>query len=290
MPRRALRRRRRARLGAVHGQGRVQGADGAARASPRSTTGRVRERRVRGASAEAALERSGGARAAGVRQAGAARLLGRDRAGRRAPTSSRRALETAFEHDPLAIVEAAATGLRGRVLGARQRRADRLAARARSCSPPARAGWYDYEAKYTPGGMELIVPARGSPTPSRERVRELAVDDVRQSRLLRASRGSTSSSTASRCSSTSSTRCPGSRRRACSGRCSRRAGSRTRSCSTGSWSSRSSATRRSAAPALRARQAQRYSRPPDARRYLYSAISSIASWSLSARGSVIHTR
>lgn len=34
--------------------------------------------------------------------------------------------------------------------------------------------WYDYEAKYTPGGMELIVPARISPT-ARAKVRELAL-------------------------------------------------------------------------------------------------------------------
>jgi D-alanine-D-alanine ligase len=35
-------------------------------------------------------------------------------------------------------------------------------------------GWYDYEAKYTPGGMQLIVPARIS-SQARDRVRELAV-------------------------------------------------------------------------------------------------------------------
>jgi D-alanine-D-alanine ligase len=35
-------------------------------------------------------------------------------------------------------------------------------------------GWYDYEAKYTPGGMQLIVPARISEA-ARARVRELAV-------------------------------------------------------------------------------------------------------------------
>ena len=35
-------------------------------------------------------------------------------------------------------------------------------------------GWYDYEAKYTPGGMQLVVPARVPPV--RERVRELAVE------------------------------------------------------------------------------------------------------------------
>ena len=36
------------------------------------------------------------------------------------------------------------------------------------------SGWYDYEAKYTPGGMQLIVPAR-VPDRVRERIRELAV-------------------------------------------------------------------------------------------------------------------
>src|SRR5205814_1451665 len=42
------------------------------------------------------------------------------------------------------------------------------------------SGWYDYEAKYTPGGMELIVPAR-VPDHVRQRVRELAVRTVTQS-------------------------------------------------------------------------------------------------------------
>jgi D-alanine-D-alanine ligase len=36
------------------------------------------------------------------------------------------------------------------------------------------ADWYDYEAKYEPGGMDLQVPAR-VPDRVRERVRELAV-------------------------------------------------------------------------------------------------------------------
>ena len=71
------------------------------------------------------------------------------------------------------------------------------------------SGWYDYEAKYTPGGMELIVPARISDA-VRERVRELAVEAFVASGCA-ASRASTSSSTASRCSSTSSTRFRGSR-------------------------------------------------------------------------------
>jgi D-alanine-D-alanine ligase len=37
----------------------------------------------------------------------------------------------------------------------------------------AHADWYDYEAKYTEGGMELLVPARVDPD-VRTRVRELA--------------------------------------------------------------------------------------------------------------------
>jgi D-alanine-D-alanine ligase len=83
------------------------------------------------------------------------------------------ALRSAFEHDELAIVEAAAGGLEVEcsVLGngnpvASQPGEILLAA--------GESGWYDYEAKYTPGGMELIVPAR-LPEPVRERVRELAV-------------------------------------------------------------------------------------------------------------------
>jgi len=36
-------------------------------------------------------------------------------------------------------------------------------------------GWYDYEAKYAPGGMRLVVPARISAA-ARERVRTLAVE------------------------------------------------------------------------------------------------------------------
>jgi D-alanine-D-alanine ligase len=87
------------------------------------------------------------------------------------------ALEAAFEHDPLAIVEAAATGLEAEcsVLGNHDPVASQpgeiVLARGES-------GWYDYEAKYTPGGMQLIVPAR---VPGRviERIRELALTTFR---------------------------------------------------------------------------------------------------------------
>ena len=36
------------------------------------------------------------------------------------------------------------------------------------------SGWYDYDAKYTPGGMQLIVPAR-VPDHVRGRIREIAI-------------------------------------------------------------------------------------------------------------------
>lgn len=81
------------------------------------------------------------------------------------------AVRVAREHDPRVIVEAHSSGLEIEisVLGS---------------DPPEVAeageivltgeGWYDYEAKYTPGGMELQVPARISET-ARDRVREVAV-------------------------------------------------------------------------------------------------------------------
>jgi D-alanine-D-alanine ligase len=81
------------------------------------------------------------------------------------------ALEAAFGHDPNVIVEAMAHGLEVEcsVLGNREPEA----------SQPGQivieSDWYDYEAKYEPGGMELRVPP-DLPEPVRERVRELAVD------------------------------------------------------------------------------------------------------------------
>jgi D-alanine-D-alanine ligase len=83
------------------------------------------------------------------------------------------ALEKAFRHDPRVIVEASATGLEVEcsVLGP---------ATAPEASGPGeiviRTGsdWYDYEAKYSEGGMELRVPPQ-IPDASIERVRALAV-------------------------------------------------------------------------------------------------------------------
>jgi D-alanine-D-alanine ligase len=94
------------------------------------------------------------------------------------------ALERAFARDPLAIVEAMAAGIEVEcsVLGGEPSRA----------SLPGEivlaAEWYDEAAKYEPGGMELVVPARISPGAARC-VRELATaafDRVGVSGLARA--------------------------------------------------------------------------------------------------------
>jgi D-alanine-D-alanine ligase len=81
------------------------------------------------------------------------------------------ALDAAFAHDPSVIVEAMSAGVEVEcsVLGATH------AARA---SQPGEiviaAEWYDFAAKYEPGGMQLVVPPRISDTAC-ERVRDLAV-------------------------------------------------------------------------------------------------------------------
>jgi D-alanine-D-alanine ligase len=82
------------------------------------------------------------------------------------------AVAQALGHDERAIVEAAAGGIEVEcsVMGHTG---------APEASVPgeivvADRDWYDYEAKYTPGGMELVVPARLSEA-ARERVREVAM-------------------------------------------------------------------------------------------------------------------
>jgi D-alanine-D-alanine ligase len=96
------------------------------------------------------------------------------------PQGMAEALDGAFTRDPLAIVEAMADGIEVEcgVLGS-------LRHERGAGGPPAIAAgpgeividgeWYDFEAKYSPGGMELRVPARISATAS-ARVKELAVE------------------------------------------------------------------------------------------------------------------
>jgi D-alanine-D-alanine ligase len=81
------------------------------------------------------------------------------------------ALDAALGHDQRAIVEECSDGIEVEcsVIGDREP----LASEPGEIVLPD-ADWYDYRAKYTPGGMQLIVPARIS-APARERVRELAV-------------------------------------------------------------------------------------------------------------------
>jgi D-alanine-D-alanine ligase len=79
------------------------------------------------------------------------------------------ALELSFEHDPVALVERMSSGMEVEcsVIGNGEL----------TVSQPseivAHADWYDYEAKYTPGGMDFVMPPRLEPEVI-ERVRELA--------------------------------------------------------------------------------------------------------------------
>ena len=81
-----------------------------------------------------------------------------------------RAVEQARRHDPRVIVEAPAPG--------KEVECSLLGNEDPVASPPGEivtkaSAWYDYEAKYAEGGMELRVPAEVSES-ARERVRELA--------------------------------------------------------------------------------------------------------------------
>lgn len=90
------------------------------------------------------------------------------------------AVEEAFAHDALVIVEAMAVGVEVEcaVLGVSSGDRAPGAAAAIACEPgqiSLKGGWYDYAAKYEPGSMELLVPARISEA-ARGRVRELAME------------------------------------------------------------------------------------------------------------------
>jgi len=88
----------------------------------------------------------------------------------------RAALEEAWGHDPLAIVEAESHGMEVEcsVIG----NDDPLASEPGELV--VNADWYDYDAKYLPGGMDLVVPARLDDA-TRTRIRELAVEVFKRS-------------------------------------------------------------------------------------------------------------
>ena len=85
------------------------------------------------------------------------------------------ALAAAFGHDPVALVERFSDGIEVEcsVLG----HSDPIASEPGEIVITS-ADWYDYEAKYEAGGMELMVPAR-VPEPVRAEVRALAVEVFR---------------------------------------------------------------------------------------------------------------
>jgi D-alanine-D-alanine ligase len=90
------------------------------------------------------------------------------------------ALDAAFAHDGLVIVEAMAHGVEVEcgVLGSPRAEHAAGAARARASEPGEiefAGEWYDLPTKYTPGGMELRVPARIS-SPAIQQVKKLAVE------------------------------------------------------------------------------------------------------------------
>jgi D-alanine-D-alanine ligase len=85
------------------------------------------------------------------------------------------ALASAFAHDPLVIVEAMARG--------REVECSVIGNGEPVASEPGElvvhADWYDYSAKYEPGGMALVVPA-GVLAETHVRVRSLAVEAYRR--------------------------------------------------------------------------------------------------------------
>jgi D-alanine-D-alanine ligase len=93
-----------------------------------------------------------------------------------AETEMSTALDAAFAHDSLVIVEGFSDGMEVEcsVMGLDEPQA----------SVPGeivilKGDWYDYTAKYDDGGMELVVPAR-LPETVREEVRRLAVDTFKR--------------------------------------------------------------------------------------------------------------
>jgi D-alanine-D-alanine ligase len=101
------------------------------------------------------------------------------------PAELEGALRQAFTHDSRVIVEAMAHGVEVEcgVLGLLEDEREDGASLALASEPGEivlPGEWYDYEAKYTPAGMELRVPASISAS-ARERVRQLALETFQAS-------------------------------------------------------------------------------------------------------------
>jgi D-alanine-D-alanine ligase len=95
-----------------------------------------------------------------------------------APGELEEAIEAAAAHDPRIIVEASARGIEVECSVLVPTDAPQASQPGEILLAGGEDGWYDYDAKYSPGGMELVVPARISEA-ARERVRGLAVTAFR---------------------------------------------------------------------------------------------------------------
>ncbi len=143
----------------------LQGPDGRAR----HAAGRLRGA-ARRATTASTLERSAcrcsSSRRGWARRWASRKVAVRGRAGRRAGAR--------LQPRPARDRRGAARRARGRVLGARQRAPE--ASRARRDRRSTGSDWYDYEAKYEPGGMELVVPGARCRTRCASGCGELAVE------------------------------------------------------------------------------------------------------------------
>ncbi len=161
--RRPVRRLRACRVGALHGQGPLQGRDARTAAS--------RSRAASRSGPATAVENPFGYPVF-VKPARLG-LVGRDLEGPRRRRSWTRPSRSRSATTTRCSSRSSSRGVEVEVRRPRQPRArsPRVVGRDRR----ANADWYDYVAKYDDGGMELVVPPPGSRPSATERVRELAV-------------------------------------------------------------------------------------------------------------------
>ena len=148
------------------------------------------------------------------------------------------AVDLALRHDPRVIVEASAAG--------REVECSLLGNEEVEASLPgevvAHGDWYDYETKYSDGGMELTVPASLPGELGRTGCASSPSRPSGSAAAPASPAATSSSSPTARSSSTRSTPCPASPRRASTPSSGRQAASPTRTYATACSSWRSSAT------------------------------------------------